>query len=106
MKNIRRGEKALDNLKELALYKMNLPENVAKGWPNLTKHPHWARSYLTTLFESLTEEVEELREEVKKSLHSDNIEALRFEIADIAAYCAILLDLITQTEKTSECKDM
>lgn len=86
---MKRGEEAFDKLKELALHKMNLPENVKKGWPK--------KADLLDTFIDLKGEVKELKEALNAyDLYPSEgkKDELKLEIADVAAYCAILLDIL------------
>lgn len=96
---MRRGEKELLELMELALYKMNLSENVKKGWPGLND----IRSVLIYL----KKEVEELEESIYRNVIACNDaheqvafpnpkgrREIELELADVTAFCAIILSSI------------
>lgn len=102
---MRRGELAFDKLKELALYKMNLPENVAKGWPSEKEYTSYEgysdqQDYLKHAiianYWMLQDEMNELGIEIERD---EDYSKAKLEIADVAAFCAILLDLIEQLEQ-------
>lgn len=97
---MKRGEESLERLKSLALYKLSLEKNVKKGWPGINQ----IRQQLILL----KREVEELEEAIFKHVVAPNdyLEQIAYptvhgrreielECADVAAFCAIILDSVS-----------